>query len=87
MNVVETSRRVRRGERRLVRLQRRLWLAQLALWPTVILLAILLAAAGWVLWRRSAARQPAAELPVAPPPTAPGGAHLASGAVGGDHAP
>ena len=55
----------------MLRLQRRLWLAQLAMWPTAIVLAILLL--GGVLWvvrRRStggrhaaapAARAPAGE--------------------------
>lgn len=39
----------------MLRLQRRLWLAQLAMWPTVIVLAVLLLLAGvlWVVRRRS----------------------------------
>jgi hypothetical protein len=43
---------VRNGQKRVVRLQRRLWLAELALWPTAILAAALVAAGGWVLWQR-----------------------------------
>lgn len=75
MNLVETSRRLRRGERQLMRVQRRLWLAQLALWPTAMVLAVLLVVAGWLLWRRSAGRPPATELAVAPAGAAPGGEH------------
>lgn len=83
MNLVETSRRVRRGERRLMKWQRRLWLAELALWPTVLLLAVLLAAAGWLLWRRSAGQAPATtDLAVAAPPAAP-----VASTPGGEHAP
>jgi hypothetical protein len=48
MTVLETSRRLGRAERKLLRLQRRLWLAQLAMWPTLIVLAVLLV--GGVLW-------------------------------------
>ncbi|GAB1815741.1 hypothetical protein MUNTM_47810 [Mycobacterium sp. MUNTM1] len=48
MTVIETSRRLGRAERKVLRLQRRLWLAQLAVWPTVIALAVLLV--GGVLW-------------------------------------
>lgn len=59
MTLMETSRRLGRAERKVVRLQRRLWLAQLAMWPTVIVLvAGLLAALVWVLRRRSAERGP-----------------------------
>jgi hypothetical protein len=43
---------VRNGQKRVLRLQRRLWLAELALWPTVILSVVLVAAGGWVLWQR-----------------------------------
>lgn len=57
MTLIETSRRLGRAERKVLRLQRRLWLAQLAIWPTVIVLvAGLLAAVVWVLRRRSADR-------------------------------
>jgi hypothetical protein len=49
MTLIETSRRLGRAERKVLRLQRRLWLAQLAMWPTVIVLAAgLLAAVVWV---------------------------------------
>lgn len=48
MTVIETSRRIGRAERKVLRLQRRLWLAQVAMWPTVIVLAVLLV--GGVLW-------------------------------------
>lgn len=59
MTLIETSRRLGRAERKVLRLQRRLWLAQLAMWPTVIVLAAgLLAAVVWVLRRRSAGRGP-----------------------------
>lgn len=53
MTLIETSRRLGRAERKVLRLQRRLWLAQLAMWPTVIVLAAgLLAAVVWVRRRR-----------------------------------
>jgi len=59
MTLIETSRRLGRAERKVLRLQRRLWLAQLAMWPTVIVLvAGLLAAVVWVLRRRSAGHRP-----------------------------
>lgn len=49
MTLIETSRRLGRAERKVLRLQRRLWLAQLAMWPTVAVLAAgLLAAVVWV---------------------------------------
>lgn len=51
MTLIETSRRLGRAERKVLRLQRRLWLAQLAMWPTVIVLAAGLLAAV-VLWVR-----------------------------------
>lgn len=60
MNVIETSRRLGRAERKVLRLQRRLWLAQLAMWPTAIALAAaLLAGTVWLLRRRSVARRSA----------------------------
>jgi hypothetical protein len=60
MTVIETSQRLRRTQRKVLRLQRRMWLAQLAVWPTAIVLAVLLVGALWVLWqRRSAGRRPA----------------------------
>lgn len=68
MTVIETSRRLGRAERKVLRLQRRLWLAQLAMWPTVIVLAILLAGGAlWVVRRRSTGGRHAA----APASTAP----------------
>lgn len=70
MTVLETSRRLGRAERKMLRLQRRLWLAQLAMWPALIVLAVLLV--GGVLWavrRRSTggrhAAAPAAGYPAA----------------------
>ncbi|OBB97919.1 hypothetical protein [Mycobacterium sp. 852002-40037_SCH5390672] len=70
MTLIETSRRLGRAERKALRLQRRLWLAQLAMWPTVILLAaVLLAGVLWVLRQRSTGRRlnpaPAATDPAA----------------------
>lgn len=55
MNANEVWRRARSSERLVLRLQRRLWLAQLALWPTVIVLTILASVAAWVLWQRRSA--------------------------------
>ncbi|HEY3995650.1 MAG TPA: hypothetical protein VGM40_06775 [Mycobacterium sp.] len=52
MNANEVLRRARSGERLVLRLQRRWWFAQLALWPTAILLTILVAVAAWALWQR-----------------------------------
>lgn len=54
MTVIETSRRLGRAKRKVLRLQRRLWLAQLAMWPTAIALAVLLTGASVLVWRRSA---------------------------------
>lgn len=69
MTLKETPQRVWRGRRKVLRLQRDLWLAQLALWPTVILAAILLAVAAWAVWqRRSRGRQLEAVPPVTDPP-------------------
>jgi hypothetical protein len=48
MTLIDTPRRLGRAERKVLRLQRRLWFAQLAIWPTVIVLAVLLV--GGVLW-------------------------------------
>lgn len=69
MTVKETSQRVRRGRRKVVRLQRDLWLAQLALWPTLILSAILLTVAIFAVWqRKSRGRRLEAVPPVTDPP-------------------
>ncbi|ORA09558.1 hypothetical protein [Mycobacterium arosiense] len=55
MTVIETSRRLGRAERKVLRLQRRLWLAQLAMWPiAIVLAAALLAGTVWVLRRKTA---------------------------------
>jgi len=54
MALIETSQRLRGTQRKVLRLQRRLWLAELALWPTVIVLAVLMAGVLWIAWRRSA---------------------------------
>ncbi len=53
MTLIETSRRLGRAERKVLRLQRRLWLAQLAMWPTIIVLVTLLVGVLWVVRRRS----------------------------------
>jgi hypothetical protein len=47
--------RLRHAQQRLLKVQRRLWLAQLAMWPTLIITGVV-AAAGvvWLLRRRSA---------------------------------
>jgi hypothetical protein len=46
--------RVRHAEKRIVRLQRRVWLAQILMWPTIILGAILsVGAVVWFVRRRS----------------------------------
>ncbi len=59
MTLIETSRRLGRAERKVLRLQGRLWLAQLAMWPTAIVFsAVLVAGAVWVLRRRSAGHRP-----------------------------
>ncbi|OBH23457.1 hypothetical protein A9X03_14605 [Mycobacterium sp. E1715] len=56
MTVKEMPRRVWRGRRTVVRLQRDLWLAQLALWPTLILSAVAVSVATWALWQRKSRR-------------------------------
>jgi ABC-type nickel/cobalt efflux system permease component RcnA len=57
MNAKEVWRRARSGERLVLRMQRRWWLAQLALWPTAILVAILVSVAAWALWRHKSAER------------------------------
>lgn len=65
MTLKEVSQRVWRGRRKVVRLQRDLWLVQLALWPMLVLSAVLLAAVAWALWQRNSRRgQPHAVPPV-----------------------
>ena len=69
MTVKEMPQRVWRGRRKAMRLQRDLWLAQLALWPTLILSAVLLSVATWALWHRKSRRyQPDAAPPVTDSP-------------------
>jgi nitrate reductase NapE component len=47
--------RVRHAEQRVVKLQRRVWLAQILMWPTIIVGAVLsLGALVWFVQRRSA---------------------------------
>lgn len=59
MTVIETSRRLGRAERKVLRLQRRLWLAQVAMWPTALVVAAaLLAGTVWWLRRRSGGHRP-----------------------------
>jgi hypothetical protein len=43
---------VRNGQRKVLRLQRRLWFAELALWPTAILSAILMSVGARAWWQR-----------------------------------
>lgn len=57
MTVKEMPQRVWRGRRKAMRLQRDLWLAQLALWPTLILSAVLLSAVTWAVWQRKSRRR------------------------------
>lgn len=65
MTVKQLPQRVWRGRRKVMRLQRDLWLAQLALWPAVILSAVLLSAAAWAVWHRNSRRsQPDTAAPV-----------------------
>ncbi|ORB35322.1 hypothetical protein BST39_22740 [Mycobacterium paraseoulense] len=63
MTVKEVPQRVWRGRRRALRLQRDLWLAQLALWPTLILSAVVLSVAAWALWQRNSGRRHAEATP------------------------
>jgi hypothetical protein len=52
---METVTKLRHGQQRLLKVQRRLWLAQLAMWPTLIVTGVAVAAgAVWLLRRRSA---------------------------------
>ncbi len=76
MNLPPAVRGARNGQKRVLRLQRHLWLAELALWPTAILLSMLLATGAWVLWQRKARERGAATATAAPvpaPETAAGG--------------
>ncbi|WP_319435442.1 hypothetical protein [Mycobacterium sp. RTGN5] len=51
---METLPRLRRAEHRIVKIQRRVWLAQVLMWPTIIVGAVLSAGAlVWFLRRRS----------------------------------
>ncbi len=73
MTLIETSRRLGRAERKVLRLQRRLWLAQVAMWPTLIVLAVLLVGVLWVVRRRSSGGRHAAD--------------AATNGAAGDHSP
>ena len=66
MTVNETSQRIWRGRRKVMRLQRDLMLAQLALWPTLIVSAVLLTVAVWAVWQRKSRRR---QLEAVPPVT------------------
>lgn len=66
MIVKEVPQRVWRGRRKVLRLQRDLWLAQLALWPTLILSAVVLSVAAWVLWQRKSRRPAPGAVPPVP---------------------
>ncbi|GAA4543373.1 hypothetical protein GCM10023161_28680 [Mycobacterium paraffinicum] len=68
MTVKEVPQRVWRGRRKVMRLQRDLWLAQLALWPTLIVSAVLLSALTWALWQRKWQRNSRGSQPDAVPP-------------------
>lgn len=57
MTVKEVPQRVWRGRRKVMRLQRDVWLAQLALWPTLILSAVLLSAVTRAVWQRKSRRR------------------------------
>ena len=52
---METLPRLRHAEHRIVKIQRRVWLAQVLMWPTIIVAAVLSAGAlVWFLRRRTA---------------------------------
>ncbi|MCK0177194.1 MULTISPECIES: hypothetical protein [Mycobacteriaceae] len=73
---MDTLAKIGRAERRIVKVQRRLWLAQLLMWPTVLLTgAGVVAAVALVVRRRS--RGGRHELPETP------GAHRADGDAAG----
>lgn len=72
---METLTRVRNAQRKVVRMQRRLWLAQLLMWPTLVLTGVaIVAGVVTALRRRNAGGRH--ELPETP------GAHR----LGADHA-
>lgn len=60
-------RTVQDGQRRVLRLQRRLWLAELALWPSAILLGTALSAGAWIWWQRRSRKRRADSITPAPP--------------------
>ncbi|MGO9548205.1 hypothetical protein [Mycobacterium sp.] len=68
MSVKSALRDVRDGRRRVLLLQGRLWLAQLAMWPTAILLAIALSAGAWFVWRRNSRERHADTFTATPAP-------------------
>ena len=62
---MDTVTRLRHTQQRLLKVQRRLWLAQLAMWPTLVLTGtVVVAGAVWYLRRRSAGGRH--ELPESP---------------------
>lgn len=62
---MDTVTRLRHTQQRLLKVQRRLWLAQLAMWPTLVVTgAVAVAGAVWYLRRRSAGGRH--ELPESP---------------------
>jgi hypothetical protein len=71
MNAAAAIRGARRGERRVLRLQRRLWFAQMAVWPTAVLLATLVSVTAWVVWRRKSREQRSAAAAVDAAPVSP----------------
>ena len=75
MSVLTTAKtvtvKVGRAERRVVRLQRRVWLAQLLLWPTLLVAGAAGAVVLVSVWRARQAPAPA----TLPEPAAPSGDH------------
>jgi hypothetical protein len=62
---MDTVRRLRHGQQRILKVQRRLWLAQLAMWPTLVITGVAtVAGVVWLLRRRSAGGRH--ELPESP---------------------
>ncbi|MCV6967960.1 hypothetical protein BST27_21885 [Mycobacterium intermedium] len=59
MSVKSVSRRVWRGEQKVLRLQRRLWILQLAFWPALITGSALIGVAAFRRWQRQPDSAPA----------------------------